>query len=128
MSAVAAERTRGTDVVCVCQEVRNDRRECYKSVRELSRFRWPGPHLAVLLHSGPLGRCDRHRGRADRLADSLALVEPAIITGSRQCFSILDSGSIGKRADSLRIGVPLEVAKVFGEEEELLRRANTPAP
>jgi hypothetical protein len=33
-----------------------------------------------------------------------------------------------KRADSLRIGVPLEVAKVFDEEEDLLRRANTPVP
>ena len=32
------------------------------------------------------------------------------------------------RADSLRIGVPLEVAKVFAEEEELLRRANIPPP
>jgi len=53
----------------------------------------------------------------------------------RQSLPALGSGSVSptavpsvKRADSLRIGVPLEVAKVFGEEEELLRRANTPAP
>jgi hypothetical protein len=52
---------------------------------------------------------------------------------NRQPLPALGSGSasstpVPKRADSLRIGVPLEVAKVFGEEEELLRRANTPAP